>query len=376
MPVIETPSIWDYIAGAAGKGIDSYQAAKDRVEQQNAQNAGLLTQLFGAGAIDAVTLSPAISKVKGMGDVKVLPNAPERTRTPGTAENIAQQAGTAENQAKIRKADIVTRWGNGQHVTEEEAAIAGLPTQQDMAQMKAAKADPILEQAGKQYIDQAVLKMGGRLDPSKAIDVAQQAYQQYLKDYQQAGLGTLNDAQLKNAQRYFAGRAMEILRQQREDETRRLAALRDRSTIAPADRMFAQLTSLMENNRKTLEDFLKANPGIDVISSKYQSDAAIPTAFKGQVARYRRLQQREGDLQNAQSQLAMGVIPKNFAGLLTTQVGGAAPPPTSAVPDPLQQIKADFKAGKLTRKQIQYSKMITAQQKAEVFGSGNITLKK
>lgn len=376
MPVIETPSIWDYIAGATGKGIDSYQAAKDRVEQQNAQNAGLLTQLFGAGAIDAATLSPAISKVKGMGNVKVQPNAAERTRTPGTAENIAQQATTVENQAKIRKGDIVTRWGNGQHVTEEEAAIAGLPTQQDMAQMKAAKADPILEQAGKQYIDQAVLKMGGRLDPSKAIDVAQQAYQQYLKDYQQAGLGTLNDAQLKNAQRYFAGRAMEILRQQREDETRRLAALRDRSTIAPADRMFAQLTSLMENNRKTLEDFLKANPGIDVISSKYQTDAGIPTAFKGQVARYRRLQQRENDLQNAQSQLAMGVVPKNFAGLLVSQVAGAAPPPNALVPDPLQQIKADFKAGKLTRKQIQDSNMITAQQKAEVFGSSNITPKR
>lgn len=375
MPVIETPSIWDYIAGAGQQGVTNYQQAKDRVEQQNAQNAGLLTQLFGAGAIDAATLSPAISKVKGMGDVKVQPNAAERTRTPGTAENIAQQAEVSTNQQKIQKADIIKRWSGGQHITEEEALVAGLPTSQDVAQMKESKADPILQRAGDQYVDAAVLKLGGRLDPAKAIDIAQQAYQQYLQDYQSAGLGTLNASQLKNAQRYFASRAMEILTKQREDETRRLAATRERAGgIQPADRMFAQLTSLLENNRKTMDGFLKANPGIEIISSKYTSDAGIPAAFKGGVARYRRLQQRENDLQQAQSQLAMGVVPKNFAGLLVDQVSGGNATPATA--DPLAQIKADFKAGKLTRAQIMASSMINQQQKSEILGgSGNINLK-
>lgn len=376
MPVIETPSIWDYIANAGGQAISSYKEAKDKVRQDAAQNAGLLTQLFGAGAIDASTLQPAVSKIPGMGQVKVQPNAAERTRTPGTAENIAQTATTKGNEATIRKADIVDKWTKGTPISEEEALIAGLPTQQDMALAKSAKVDASLDQAGKQYVDAQFLAKGGRIRPHEAIDIAANAYQQYVKDYQAAGLGTLTPAQLQNAQRYFASRAMDRLNEQRRLDVEAIAANRDRSGIQPADRMFAQLTTLMENNRKTLEDFTKANPGIEVISSKYQDESTAPPALKGQIVRYRRLQQRENDLQNAQSQLAMGVVPKNFAGLLDSQVTAGTPTAaTPAKPDPIVAIKAAYKAKQLTADQIRSSKLITQQQKDEILGS-NITLKK
>src|SRR5204863_847944 len=134
--------------------------------------------------------------------------------TPGTPEYVAEQAKVGEDQQRIQKADILKRWSAGQNVTEQEALIAGVPTPQDMALAKSAKVDASLDQAGKQYVDAQFLAKGGRILPHEAIDIAANAYQQYVKDYQQAGLGTLTPAQLQNAQRYFAGRAMDRLTEQ------------------------------------------------------------------------------------------------------------------------------------------------------------------
>jgi hypothetical protein len=391
---IQVPSIWDYLANAGMQGITNYQDAKRHVEDQARLNAGLMTQLFGAGAVDSGALQSTLGKVPSLPSVKVQPSKAEQARTivanpqgtysdderrlaglPTAAEQSVEKAKGAEADQAIRVADIAKRWIGGQHVTEEEAAIAKLPTPQEFAQMKEAKADPILQRAGDQYVDQEVLKLGGRLNPATAAKIAQTAYQQYITDYQTSGLGTLTTQQLKNAQRYFSSRAMELLIKQREDDIRLAAANNTgRSALQPQDRMFAQLTSLLENNRKNLDDFTKANPGVEVMSSKYaNNEAAIPPAFKGAVARYRRLEQRESDLQTAQSQVAAGILPKNFSSLLAENVGGGAP--QTDIQNRITQIKADFKNGKITRKQIQDSKLITQPQKDEILG-GDINLQK
>lgn len=385
MADIQVPSIWDYLANAGTQGINSYQEAKRHVEEQAAQNAGLMTQLFGVGAIDSGDLQSVLGKVPKLPSVKIQPNKAERARKiadnptgtysdderrlaglPTSSEQAVEKAAKATADQTTQVADIARRWIGGEHISEEEALLAKLPSAQEFAQMKEAKADPILERAGTQYVDQEVLKLGGRLNPATAAKIAQTAYQQYVTEYQKAGLGTLTTDQLKNAQRYFSSRAMELLIKQREDDIRLAAANNQgRSALGPQDRMFAQLTSLLENNRKNLDDFTKSNPGVEVMASKYaDNQAAIPPAFKGAVARYRRLQQREGDLQRAQSQLAAGIIPKDFAGLLSENVSGGGP----SAPDPLAQIKADYKSGKLKKDQIQKSTMITPQQKTEILG--------
>ena len=319
---IEVPSFWDYLAGAGNQGIQSYTQAKNRVQDQQQQAAGLMTQLYGSGAVDSGALQGALGSVPGLPKgIKVNPGQAEKLRTPGTPENIKQQASVGADQAAIRKQAITDKWTRGEPISEEEAALAGLPTKQDMAQLKNTKADPILEKAGEQYVDAAVLKLGGRINPAQAGQIAQQAYQRFVQEYQAAGMGTLDDKQLQNAQRYFASRAMNLLIKQREDDSRMVAA-QNRSSVAPQDRMFSQLTTLQESARKTLDDFLGANPGVETIASKYKGkEDAAPAAFKGKIARYNMLLQRIGDLQTAQAQLAMGVVPKDFAKLLMTSAG-------------------------------------------------------
>src|SRR5688572_28339625 len=328
------PSIWDYLGQAGQAGVQNYTEAKQRVEAQNAQALGLLTQLFGAGAIDAAPLEAAIPKVKGMPVVKVQPNKAEQQRKilanpagasddarrlaglPTRAEATIEAGNVADAQGKINTQKITERWQRGEVITEEEAALAKLPTKQEFAQIRNAKADPILKEAGDRYVDQEVLRTGGRINPSQASQLAQRAYQQYVKDYQAAGLGTLTPAQLNNAQSYFASRAIDILTRQRQQDISAQAA--SGGGVRSQDRMFQQLTSLMENNRKTISDFLRANPGAELMAAK--PDSEVPPAFKGMVTRYRRLMARENQLQEAQSSLAAGIIPKNFSHLLTSNV--------------------------------------------------------
>lgn len=346
MPVIDTPSIWDYIAQAGGQGISSFKEAKDKTRADAAQNAGLLTQLFGAGAIDSSTLAPAISKIPGMGNVKIQPNKQEKASTPGTAEYTAEQADIAGNKQKLQKADILDRWSKGQSVTEQEAIVAGVPTAQDMAIAKSAKVDASLDQAGKQYVDAEFLNKGGRINPHDAINIAARAYQQYVKDYQAAGLGTLTPAQLQNAQRYFASRAMDRLTEQRKLDIEAVAAANrgQNAALNREDKMFANLTGLLESNRKAQADFLKDNPGVEAQAGK--PDTQITPYFKPGVERLRALRKREGELQQAQGQAAMGVIPKNFAHLLSTEPGGAGggqPVDNNKVQTLVQRIKANPK---------------------------------
>ena len=380
MPVIDSPSIWDYIANAGGQAITSYQQAQDKVRQQAEQNAGLLTQLFGAGAINSDQLAPAVSKIPGMGQVKIQPSKQEKAATPGTPENLAEQASVGETQQKLQKQDILKRWSGGQPVTEQEALIAGVPTAQDMALAKSAKVNASLDEAGKQYVDAQFLAHGGRINPHEAIDIAANAYQKYVKDYQDAGLGTLTQSDLQNAQRYFAGRAMDRLTEQRKLDIEAVAAANRGNNMALSreDKMFSNLTGLIESNRKAQADFLKSPLGAAAELKVDLPDNQIPPAFLGAVRTLRALKSREKDLQAAQGQAAMGVIPKNFAHLLSdTDTGTGAPPPSTAAPapDPIANIKAAYKSGKLTAAQIRSSKMITAQQKDEILG-GNITLKK
>lgn len=347
MPVIETPSIWDYIANAGGQAIGSYKEAKDKVRQDAAQNAGLLTQLFGAGAIDSSTLQPAISKIPGMGQVKVQPNAAEKQRTPGTPEATEYAARGDEASQKVQKADVLKRWSAGQSISEQEALLAGVPTQQDMALAKSAKVDASLDQAGKQYVDAEFLSKGGRINPHDAIDIAANAYQKYVRDYQAAGLGTLTPAQLQNAQRYFASRAMDRLTEQRKLDVEATAAANRGQTnaLSREDKMFSNLTGLIESNRKAQADFIKDNVGVEAQSGK--PDAQITPYFKPLVARLRALRNRETELQQAQGQAAMGVIPKNFAHLLSDDGsggnGGGQPIDNNKVQILIARIKANPK---------------------------------
>lgn len=314
--IIQTPSIWDYISGAATKGITSYQDAKDKVDAEAARNAGLTTQLFNSGAVDSTDLMPALAKI-GI-KTKVNPNDKEMQRIysktgvnpvtglPFTEAEKARHGIQTKSEElgmnnELAKAQATSRFGKPDF-SEADAALSGLPTTETLSLGRLQKQDAVLGKVGDRYVDMALAPYSGRVpkDFNKVID---QAYAAYTADRQKSGM-TVDPSH----RAYFVSQIFDRYAKQREldiseQHARAAMASATRPQMLQSDKEFMMLTGAVESRRKALDDFVstaKLDPmlGPKLGSAHYQNDPAV-VEFRKRAAK---LQSNVDNAMNAQAQ--------------------------------------------------------------------------
>src|SRR4051812_15816125 len=79
MPVEQVPGLWDYVS----QGLETFDKTRraNRAEEtaKSQANAGLMAQLFQAGAVDAATLQGAVNAA-GVKDATIMPSKAEKRK--------------------------------------------------------------------------------------------------------------------------------------------------------------------------------------------------------------------------------------------------------------------------------------------------------
>lgn len=337
--VIKLPSIWDYIADAGTKGIDSYQDARERLRQQQMAQANLATNLFGAGAINSTDLMPALQAV-GV-NATIQPNQAERQRSVIASPDINPKTGkpwtddelkTAglptsadrlKSQNEVSSETIKSKFLKGESLSEREAKFAGVPTDQELTLGQMQKQDAVLSQIGTKYVDLALAETNGRV-PTNWNSVVDKAFAAYTADRQRANLPAD-----PSHRAYFVSQIFDRMVAQRKLDIDALQAKAQmasatRPNITAIDRQFAALTGVVESRRKALDDFATANPTVAILAGnpKYKDNPSV--------VQYRQLQDSWRRAVNAQAQ-ASSLTPEQ-AKLLRLEDGGPSPSTPTAQP--------------------------------------------
>jgi hypothetical protein len=223
MGITKVPSIWDYVAG----GLDRYQEGAQKRRDDLLRNAGLMTQLYGAGAIDSADLTPALQTAGIKATIK--PNQAERQRqivqnpdlNPSTGKpwtederklaGLPSLADVEENKAKYS-------YLTGGDISDRAAAAMKLPTDLEIEEGKELSKDKRFSVIGPRYVDMAIAEQGG-ISHKNMNSVIDKAFSTWALHRREAGLP------VTSADRsYFSSQALDRLKQQENLEIQRINA--------------------------------------------------------------------------------------------------------------------------------------------------------
>lgn len=353
--IIETPSIWDYIAHAGEVGIKSYTDAKRATEAKNAQEMGFLGELFKAGHIDSTDFNEEAKKRKL--NVKVKPTPQELMRKvalspelnpdsgkpwsdderrmaglPSAAAQKVEKAQASAADTQIAGDELQRQYLAGEPITEAQAAALKLPTHEELEIGRQMRGNKVLEEVGPKYLDTFLAPImqqnGGRIPARGWQGVVDQAYQSYTEDRKKHGL-----AEDPSAKAYFSSHLIDRLTQQRKLDIDALQASRaGQNRMAPEDKLFMALNTTIDVRRKALNDIqdeLKTNTMLANLVSlpTHQKDPDV-IKFKARLAAANRA---ITDAQNGQADLLMGKPATDIAKKL--RINTEETPPAATVND-------------------------------------------
>lgn len=377
MPVENMPGLMDYLLPAINNyaQIDQQNKARDLQAkqmqmQQNQGNAGLMAQLFGAGAVDASQLQGALGPA-GMGNVQVQPNKLQQRRDllkqgqPAIDalsdeqktdlgfetgdEKLAKQAKASGAKMEIRKNDDLNTYLNGGQLKPEQEAAWGLQGKSDIQLKKLAQLDPYLAEMGDKFIAGPLLQNGGRIPKGQAAQFAQTAFNNFIQNRPPA-MGDMPPEQVAAAKAYFERATQNaLIAQNRTDlsqyeaESQRIGAnatatwRQNQGHTDQTVKWAGVLNRGEETTRKAIADLMK-DPQMTIVGFLKPEQLQAMTAANPQLAQ--KLQQLDGLRQKNEAyrdgiaQLTNGAIPGTLPMLLkdAEQMGGKGAPVNTQAP--------------------------------------------
>lgn len=356
MPVEQVPGFWDYLGQGIQKGVQMHTESEDKKRAQAQANAGLMAQLFQAGAIEAPQLQSALTEA-GIDPTKatVQPNKAQKRREilaqgqpavdalsdeqktdlgfKTAAQKTIEASDVSTATIATKKNDILGRYMNGDKLTDVEREATGLHGADDIELKKLNQLDPYLGQVGERYVASQIIKSGGTIAKGTAKQVAEQAFTDYVTERGANGLGSLSPEQVQYTRSYF-DRATQnaLIAQSKEDLAKYQAESGRISANATATWRERQMTGgdqsvkwagVMnkgeETVRKSMADLMKKPmmSMVDVLPAEaIQQMAAKNPAFAADLQNYQLLKQKSEAYRGAIAELANGAIPGTLPMLL------------------------------------------------------------
>lgn len=352
MPVEQVPGFWDYLGQGIQRGVEMHRQneaiAREEAHKKTAEaqaNAGLIGQLFQSGAVDSTALQGALTGA-GVQGAPVIASKAERRRNilaqgqpaidalsdeekkdlgfTSDVQKATEKAQITGAGLEAKKGELLTKYLGGGQLSDQEAAGVGVMGAKDLELKRVSQLDPYLGGVGERYVAGQLLKNNGRIDPSSAQQVAENAYSQYVAERATNGLGALTPEQVAYTRQYFSRATENALIAQRKQDLEEYAAKTGRIHAEAAKNQAGQNTSLqwfgkvntaMENVRKSMDDITKKNPA--VLYALDNPALAQSPIVKGAIAEYQKHQATLEAFRSAQGALAQGQIPGNLADILS-----------------------------------------------------------
>lgn len=363
MAIDRIPSGWDY----AGEGIRSFDEGRERHRQKLIQDFQLINQLYASGAATADQLNRAGRQtgLPSLANLSALPSQAERRAAildaPPTELEIPDFSMTALPGSRGTRVSIP----RSETVSDVQAEAAGLktPTQRNAertaaesgrialgSQRRQAAAEPgriAREEAGeasKHFEQQAKNFIAAEVDLKTATaankkQVVDRAFAKYKEMRSKSGIGQIPDEAF--ARSFFDAAYNDLLNKQHEMEME--AKIRLSGQITEEDRLFGQVTQLLNNIRAQKEDLAQRDKMLGYKLTKPEQYSKDPGVME-----YNDLTAKENRLRTAQSKLN----PKLRGLLDQTEPPAAAPKSdSSAAPAPkedslVKRMANDIIAGK------------------------------
>lgn len=386
MPVEQVPGFWDYFGQGVNQGIERSREDTKLKTQQNEANASLMGQLFQAGAVDSGSLNNALHRA-GVPQSVVLPGKAERRKTaletPGAIENMddeqraelgfktrtekkVEAAKGAEADFATTRANAMTKFANGDDLTDIEAEVTGFKNKKDRELERLKSMDPFLDQVGERFVAGAINQNpNGKIAPGQAKAVSEKAYADYVANRAQAGLGSLTPQEVQYTRSFF-DRATQnaIIAQAKldiaaDEAAGRLKAAQDRGGTNQSVAWFKAINTSVDTLRKKQDDLLKANPALAVAINNPQF--AQNPMIAGALREYMEAGQKIEAYRGAQASIANGTVPPNLNEVLASAQADMVPPkgapggapPASQGPTKVDQAVQMITGGQGTLEQLQ-----------------------
>lgn len=357
---------WDQFTRGYEKNMDEYREKKReeraRTERKDAQELGLMTQLFQSGDVNAETYNqrlaksgitggtarvggipgvmpgadvplPVVQKSKAQRRREILAQGPEAVSALSDAERedlgfktSTQQrieAGEAAQADVIaRKSQAITRFMSGEQLSDAEREVTGIMSASDRQMQQMAKLDPLLTDLGERYVADQVIQRGGEIPAGQAASIADAAFNKYIQERAQQ-FGTMVPEQVQAARTYFSRAVQNMLIAQKkaqiEDFNSRTARIGANAGATRAQQSqelqwFGKITGAVESLRKAQNDLMRSSPGLSAALG--DPSLAQNPLMRDAVARYNQLEEQIEGFKGVQAGLANSEIPQNLQGAL------------------------------------------------------------
>lgn len=354
MPVERVPGFWDYLSQGASGAAETLRSVQRDKEERERQQLQMIQSMVSSGMMDSITANAQpVVKARGMQFAPTpqevarrlmkqgsttIPEinisqfiSPQRSLSamPAVGPGVTMPAGTPDERsyanlpsAGALEGDKLTAMLSGiknryfQTASPGQvAATQGLVTDDEVELGKRAKLDPVVTAAATRYVDQVV--NAANLDFTKpeiirknATTLANQAFQQYVKDAGEAGnIISKSPESIAYTKAFFASEVANLVKRAEDAQLKlRLAATQSGGNQDKSIQIYNGLTATADDYQREANDLMKQfNDPTFAILNKPEAAAA---------------QQRIGELraaatlyrQNALKVLTgKGIDPSSFA---------------------------------------------------------------
>lgn len=363
MPVVNVPGFWDYLSQGYLRGEENARVEaerQDRLRQQEVQNnfAALKTAMEAGDQESVQRVSKLIPSLRGVNFNETPQQLQSRILKAPQGPGISAQVANTGMGAPL----FIPKVAGQDSFTDDQRRVAGLPTtlQKKEERVKGKKLDleeaqtassltnlprdeqlkrqqqlmPVLKDAADRFISGPILKAGGNLNPKNLEGLAEQAFQNFIKESQNRGYGNFTPEDAQQAKAYFDGAVRDAYNAQLDRQIKRLAALPASAfgtrEFNPAT-MVNALNGLAKAKQGQIDDMMKANPLLGTMLNV--DPAQLPSQMQQQLQQLQMLTQQRGQLEQAAAGFGAGIIPVEMAQKLLMEfatgssVGVAAPVP-------------------------------------------------
>ena len=328
MAIDKIPSFWDYLGQGLQQGFEGRREDQQRAMQNEYGRLGLLSQLYGQGALPAESLQGAFaqSHIPGINQLQIQPGKQEMVNKAiaGAPADLKQHY--AFEGAGLNAPDVVrpTVRKTEAEATETEgkaktAVAEGQGAEQSVQLRLGGEQTKLLDNAAHRYVSDVVQAGGGYIDPPKAAALTDQAFNKYLADRQASNAGTLPN--LTEAKQYFGKAMQDLLLEQRKLDIEKLSA-ENRNAISPQDRLFGQL-QVMQNNAIARATSLFTGLGDPAKGYLGRPMSEVPKMFQGPIKQYYDAMVAQQNIVDAMTTL----VSPELAAYIRGEVPGQIPTP-------------------------------------------------
>src|SRR5512138_1260693 len=328
MAIDKIPSFWDYLGQGIQQGFEGRRQDQQQAMQNEYGRLGLLSQLYGQGALPAASLQGAFaaSHIPGINQLQIQPGKMEMMQNAAnSAPGDLQQhykfeaAGlTAPDVVRpgVRKAEAEATETEGKAKT---AVAEGQGAEQNVQLKLGGEQTKLLDAAAHRYVSDIVQSHGGYIDPGKASTWTDDAFNTYLAARQASNAGTLPN--LSEAKQYFGKAMQDLLLEQRKLDIEKLSA-ENRNFISPQDRTFQQLSTLENNTAaRALQLFQGLGDPAKVYLGRPLNE--VPAMFQGPLKQYYDALTERQNIRDAMTTL----LDPGLAAYVRGEVPGMVPTP-------------------------------------------------